>query len=42
MKTALRLMVFAAALLVGTGVSSLSGPGPLPPNPFPSNPGFTA
>lgn len=36
MKTALRLMVFAAALLVGTGVASLSGGGPVPqPGPQP-------
>ena len=34
MKTALRLMVFAAALLIGTGVSTLSGGGPVP-SPMP-------
>jgi hypothetical protein len=39
MKMTVRLLVFAAALLVGTGVSLLGGGGGPVPNPMPS-PGF--
>lgn len=42
MKTALRLMVFAAALLVGTGASMFGGPGPMPDPTLPPAPGLTS